>query len=190
MRLATLLTVMLYLPATQALTANEVAELSRAGVSDAVIIAQLEADGTRMHLSADTILRLQSEGVSDEVIVAMIRSGNRPPAATAPPSLTEQRRALDREKAEARQQSTFVVTNQPLYNPYPYGYPTYHCPTPQPVQWQYTVGTTKPMFVNGSPGVYGAPVTRPYPVRIEPCRPSSGVTIIVRSRLGEPEGDQ
>ncbi len=185
MRLATILAALFYpLASVAALTANEVAELARAGVGDAVIIAQLEADGTRAHLSADTILRLQSEGVSDEVIVAMIRSGRRPAATEAPPSLAEQRRVLDRQQAAARASSTFVVTTTPLYNPYAH-YDPYasYCPTPQPVPFQYIVGHDKPMFVNSSPGVYGAPpLCAP---RIQPCRPNSGITIIVRSRADE-----
>lgn len=169
---------------SQALTANEAAELSRAGVSDTVIIAQIEADGARARLSADTILRLQDEGVSDEVILALIRSGSRPAAVTAPPSLTAQRRALDHERAAARQ-STFQVTTTPLYPPLynPYGY---GCLPPQPVPFQYVVGQQTPLFVNASPGVYGAPVTRPCAPRIEPCRPQhSGITIIVRARSDE-----
>ena len=174
------------LTAASALTANEVAELSKAGVGDNVIIAQLETDGTRAHLSADTILRLQGEGVSDEVILAMIRSGSKPAATPTRPSLTEQRRALDRAKAEARaeQQTTFVQTYTPLYTPAPYGYGySYPCqPQPQ-VQWSYRIGQNPPMFVNGSPGVYGSTVSRPCPPRIDTYRPPhSGITIIVRSR--------
>lgn len=64
----------------EAVTVRDVIELSRAGLSDEVLIALIEVDNSIFTLDAPQILELRAAGVSERVIVAMIRSG-RPPVA-------------------------------------------------------------------------------------------------------------
>src|SRR6185503_2903615 len=60
-------------------------ELSKAGLSDQVLIALIEVDRGVFSVDTDTLKKLKNEGVSDPVIVAMIRSGRMPAPAVQPP---------------------------------------------------------------------------------------------------------
>jgi hypothetical protein len=62
-----------------AVTIRDLVELSKEGVSDAVLIALIETDGSRFKMSPDDIRSVRSQGLSDAVIVAMLRT--RPAAA-------------------------------------------------------------------------------------------------------------
>jgi hypothetical protein len=65
-----------------AVTVSEIHDLVRAGVSDEVIVALIEADDERFELDAGQILELRAAGVSDRVLAAMLRSGRHPKSAT------------------------------------------------------------------------------------------------------------
>jgi hypothetical protein len=54
------------------LTVNEIIRLSRARISDEVIVQQIVEEGKPFHLSASETLRLKNDGVSERVISAMI----------------------------------------------------------------------------------------------------------------------
>ena len=58
-----------------AVSVRDLVELNRAGLSDAVLVALIETDGSRFTLNADDIRNLKSQGLSDTVIVAMITAG-------------------------------------------------------------------------------------------------------------------
>lgn len=62
-----------------AVTIRDLVELSKEGVSDAVLVALIETDGSRFRLTPDDIRSVRAQGLSDAVIVAMIRT--RPAAA-------------------------------------------------------------------------------------------------------------
>lgn len=64
-----------------AVTIRDLVELSKEGVSDAVLIALIETDGSRFRMTPADVRAVRAEGLSDAVIVAMIRT--RP--STAPP---------------------------------------------------------------------------------------------------------
>lgn len=175
-----LLAILISLPAAGwAVSANEVAELSRAGFSDETIIAKIEADGERYHLSSQKLIALKDEGVSEAVLRAMLDAGREPAALSrpeAPPSLAERR-------AEWRTETQPLLV--PVYPP-PYTY--------QPPRISYQVGPNPPMFVHGSPGVYTAP--RPHRPHHHGQRPhivihgQSGTTsgtVIVRTHGAEGE---
>jgi hypothetical protein len=71
-----LLVVCLLVPATaRAVTVDQVVALSKAGVSEAVIIALLDRDGTVFSIQPEQIAALKREGLSDTLIVAMLRNG-------------------------------------------------------------------------------------------------------------------
>jgi len=61
--------------AAEALTIRDVIELSRAGLSDDVILALIEVDGGVYPTDAATLKQLKTSGVSDRVMIALVRSG-------------------------------------------------------------------------------------------------------------------
>lgn len=68
----------------EALNIRDIIELSKAGLSDQVLIALIEVDRGVFSVDTDTLKKLKNEGVSDPVIVAMIRSGRMPAPAVQP----------------------------------------------------------------------------------------------------------
>lgn len=70
----------------QALTIDQVAELSAAGLGDEAIIAKMRRDGATFDLSAAQMLDLKRRGVSAPVIAAMLGTGA--PAATISPAMS------------------------------------------------------------------------------------------------------
>ncbi len=63
-----------------AVTIRDLVALSKEGVSDAILVALIETDGSRFKLTPDDIRSAKAQGLSDLVIVAMIRTR----AASAP----------------------------------------------------------------------------------------------------------
>ncbi len=63
----------------EAVTIHDVIELSKAGLSDQVLVALIEVDRSVFSIDAATLKQLKNGGVSDAVIIAMIRSGRTPP---------------------------------------------------------------------------------------------------------------
>jgi hypothetical protein len=74
---ALLFSTFMALPATRAdaLTVRDVVELSKAGLSDDVLLALIEVDRTVFAIDTPTLKMLKEAGVSETVIIAMIRSG-------------------------------------------------------------------------------------------------------------------
>lgn len=76
----------------EAVSVRDVIELSKAGLSDPVILALIEVDRTVFTIDTATLKQLKEAGVSDAVIVAMIRSGRETlpaepqPVPSAPPA--------------------------------------------------------------------------------------------------------
>lgn len=79
-----LLTVSLARP-VQAVTIQEIIELSRAGLSAEVLVALVETSDTVFTLDAARILELKEAGVPERVIVALITKGRRNQDPTLPP---------------------------------------------------------------------------------------------------------
>jgi hypothetical protein len=60
-----------------AVSVDDLLNLRARGLSDAVLVALIEADGSAFHLSASDIERLRARGLSDSVIVAMLEADKR-----------------------------------------------------------------------------------------------------------------
>ena len=73
----------------EALSVRDVIELSRAGLSESVLLALIDVDRSIFAIDTATLKELKAGGVSDTVIVAMIRSGREPRADVAPPPVQE-----------------------------------------------------------------------------------------------------
>lgn len=59
------------------LSMNDIKEMTKAGLSDNVIISQIDATGSLFYLSTADIIDLKHSGVSQRVIDYMIQTGNR-----------------------------------------------------------------------------------------------------------------
>ena len=59
----------------EAVSVRDIIELSRAGLSEEVLVALIEVDDTPFSLDARRLLELRAAGVSDRVLLAMLRSG-------------------------------------------------------------------------------------------------------------------
>jgi hypothetical protein len=103
-----------------ALTIRDVIELTRAGISEEVLLALIDVDGGVYANDAATLKTLKEAGVSDRVMVALVRSGRErrvpdpPPAPsadeeTAPPPIV----VIERREPEVQQ----VVVPVPVYVP-------------------------------------------------------------------------
>src|SRR5262245_47234308 len=73
-----------------AVSTRDLIELAKAGLSDDVLVALIEAAGTEFHLDAPKILELRQAGLSERVIMAMIKNTRPAPSpdastAAAPP---------------------------------------------------------------------------------------------------------
>lgn len=79
-----------------AITVHDLVALSREGVSDPILVALIETDGSKFTLSPDDVRGLRYQGLSDTVILAMIRTAKAkvpteepaPPVQMAPPADT------------------------------------------------------------------------------------------------------
>lgn len=73
---ATLVTFILLAPLpAAAVTVDQIVALSKAGVSEAVILALLDRDRTVLSIEPDQLVTLKREGLSDSLILAMLKSG-------------------------------------------------------------------------------------------------------------------
>jgi hypothetical protein len=59
-----------------AVTLAEVVALSKAGVSEPVILALIERDQTLFSMSPDQLVKLQRDGLSDTILLALLKSGH------------------------------------------------------------------------------------------------------------------
>ena len=104
----------------EAITIRDLLELSKAGLSDEVLIALIEVDRRVYTLDAATLKQLKAGGVSDAVVVALIRSGRAAvpePVAPAP-------------APEPRQPEVIVVDH---HDPAPAPAPAAQAPVAYPV---------------------------------------------------------
>jgi hypothetical protein len=71
-----LVLVLALLPArASAVTVQEIVSLTKAGVSEPVILALIERDRNIFTITPEQLLALQKEGLTDAVLLAMLRSG-------------------------------------------------------------------------------------------------------------------
>ena len=58
-----------------AVTVDQIVALSKAGVSEAVILALLDRDRTLLTIDPEQLVTLKREGLSDTLIMAMLKNG-------------------------------------------------------------------------------------------------------------------
>jgi hypothetical protein len=116
----TLALVCVLAPPAQAVTLHDIVALTKAGLSDDIIIALLEADPTIFSLDAQKLMELRNEGVSERVLIEMLRSGREP----LPLAVEIAAPAAEPAVADPAMQppQVVVIDHQqpaPLYVPYP-----------------------------------------------------------------------
>ena len=73
------------LPGTaSALTVQEVVALSKAGISDEVLLTLIERDKTIFTIDPDQLIALTRDRVSEKLVLAMLRSGRQEPPPSSP----------------------------------------------------------------------------------------------------------
>jgi hypothetical protein len=77
---ALILLIPLTVATASAVTIHDIVELTRAGLSDEILLALIDVDRPVFTIDTSTLKMLKDAGVSEAVIVAMIRSGRTPPA--------------------------------------------------------------------------------------------------------------
>ncbi|HEY7499841.1 MAG TPA: hypothetical protein VH740_15080 [Vicinamibacterales bacterium] len=65
--------------AASAVTLREIVELTKAGLSEEILLALIEIDPRVYPIDPATLRMLKESGVSERVIVAMVKSGRTPP---------------------------------------------------------------------------------------------------------------
>jgi hypothetical protein len=133
-----------FVPSTaSAITLREVIELTRAGLSDDVLLALIEIDPRVYPIDSETLRKLKESGVSERVIVAMVKSGRTQPAAAEvvpfeavpPPPPEPQVVVVERERPVVRE----VLVAVPVFVPVVRRARDHHLdspkPAPRPVYW-------------------------------------------------------
>ena len=149
-----------------ALTIRDVIELTKAGISDEVLLALIDVDGGVYANDAATLKALKEAGVSERVMVALVRSGRErrvpdpPPAPpqeeeTAPPPVV----VIEHREAEVQQ----VVVPVPVYVPVYAGRPrSRHVGYPGDANYgSRPVESTYVPFQSGQPAVRPSPPAAP-----------------------------
>ena len=137
----TLLVVLTVLAVTagraEAVTLRDIIELSKAGLSDPVLLALIEVDRGVFSIDTETLKVLKDAGVSETVIVALIRSGRTPRAAEPVP----EPRLTDPDPDPAPREPQVIVID--------------HRDSPSPAAAQYPVAMPFYVPVQGTFGTFG-----------------------------------
>jgi hypothetical protein len=136
LRTLILLLVAICLPVTaSAVTVRDIIELTKAGLSDDVLVAVIEADRTIFTLDKQQILDLKRAGVSQAVILKMLRSRSEfeaPIEQPIPEPIFTQPELLPR-PAPPQREAQDVAPQIYYYVPFSiWGAPTPHQPRPSP----------------------------------------------------------
>jgi hypothetical protein len=128
-----------------AVTVRDIIELSKAGLSEDVLLALIEVDRSVFSIDTETLKQLKKGGVSDAVIVAMIRSGRTPPPEPVAPPATDA-------EPPTREPQVVVIDHR-------------DAPAPQPQPQPFSPWISYPgAYLTGFPGIAaGFPtVARPF----------------------------
>jgi len=108
----------------EAITLREIVELTKAGLSEEVLLALIEVDQRVFSIDSETLKSLQDAGVSPRVIVAIVKSGRMPAAepVVSERVVTERVVEVDRADPPAPQ---IVVIDRPVVHEVPVAVPVY-----------------------------------------------------------------
>ena len=147
-----------------AVTIRDLLNLKNAGLSDDILIALMESDGSVFYLTADEVISLRRQGLSERVLLAMIETGKKlqqqQPPAVAPDMALESpvyeqiaQPPLTLQVSQVNEQ--YVEQPQSRYADYPMTYP-YAYPFGYPI--------AVPVFVSTVDRLHGKDIGRREPV--------------------------
>ena len=120
---------------SQAMSVDQVIHLTRAGVSDSVIVTQIHTHGIAHRLQSNDLIIMKQSGVSDVVIQSMQTARLAGASIPAPAPVYRDRVIV--------QEHYYVAPRygHPVYGPYyrPYPHPRHHAPRTS-VHWGISVG--------------------------------------------------
>jgi hypothetical protein len=151
-RILSLLFVLALLPTgASALTVQEVVTLSKAGVSDDVLMAMIDRDKTIFAIDASQLIALKRDGVSERIVIALLKSGREePPPAPAPsPAFVPNEPTLVMVGHGPERPNTYHSFDRLDY----VGSPVFLYSTPGPFAYQtpYAVGVGVTPWLRGQP---------------------------------------
>jgi hypothetical protein len=157
-----LLIVLTAAPAS-AVTVRDLLNLKAAGLSDDILIALIQTDGSVFYLTAEDVISLHKQGLSERVLLAMIESGRKarqlmvsPPAETPVESPDYEQLAQPPVTLHVSQvNEQYVEQPQAQYASYPMTYP-FGYPLGYPI--------AVPVFISTVDRVHGRDVGRAQPV--------------------------
>ena len=145
-----------------AATIQDLIKLKAAGLSDDILIALIESDGSNFQLKADDVIALRKQGLSEKVIMAMLATSFKRPAAppaAAPPVPTQTRAPV-----------TVNIGDGASTAPQAYGEPeqersTLHVDVPQPAAPPVVINVTQRVEQRVEPQSdrYAQPIYSTYP---------------------------
>jgi hypothetical protein len=134
-----------------ALTVQEVVALSKAGVSDEVLLSLIDRDKTIFAIDHDQLIALSRDRISEKLVLAMLRSGRQEPPPSAPAAIVTHTVPAD--------PGTFMFGHGPSKPN------TYH-------EFDQ-LGLGGPFVVYAAPPYFVAPYAAPPALSPHPCLPGS-----------------
>jgi hypothetical protein len=108
----------------QAITLREIVELTKAGLSDEVLLALIEVDQRVFSIDSETVKSLRDAGVSPRVIVAIVKSGRMPAAEPVVPERVVTERIVEVDRGDPPPPQ-IVVIDRPVVHEVPVAVPVY-----------------------------------------------------------------
>jgi hypothetical protein len=128
----------------EALTIRDVIDLSKAGLSETVLLALIEVDRRVFTIDTPTLKQLKEAGVTDAVIVALIRSGRTPPPQQPEPAPAPVPETRPEPEVIVIEHQAPAPVPAPIAVPYPVAVPVYVTAPSRRLSRHDTVTTTIP----------------------------------------------
>jgi outer membrane biosynthesis protein TonB len=128
----------------EALTIRDVIELSKAGLSETVLLALIEVDRRVFAIDTATLKQLKEAGVTDAVIVALIRSGRTQPPPQPEPAPAPVPDTRPEPEVIVIERQAPAPAPAPIAIPYPVAVPVYVTAPSRRLSRHDTVTTTTP----------------------------------------------
>jgi outer membrane biosynthesis protein TonB len=128
----------------EAVTIRDIIELSKAGLSETVLLALIEVDRRVFTIDTPTLKQLREAGVTDAVIVAMIRSGRTPPPPQPEPAPVPVPETRPEPEVIVIERQAPAPAPAPIAVPYPVAVPVYVTAPSRRLSRHDTVTTTIP----------------------------------------------
>ncbi len=111
-------------PRAEAITLREIVELTKAGLSEEVLLALIEVDQRIFSIDSETVKSLRDAGVSPRVIVAIVKSGRMPPVEPVVPERVVTERVIEVQRGDPPAPQ-IVVIDRPVVHEVPVAVPVY-----------------------------------------------------------------